>query len=110
MAEPAVEALHCMLQGVLALRYHLLIPAMSPSLPAWPLNKKCISLRVVRMPCALVQDIPCGQYRAVPAPFPCHGGRGSGAWSPDSNCKVQGGHCSMVCLPDEPNPQLQGTG
>ena len=46
MAEPAVEALHCILQGVLALRYDLIILAMNPSLPACPLNKKCVSLRM----------------------------------------------------------------
>ena len=44
MAGPAVEALHCILQRVLALRYHLLIPAIKPSLPACPLNEKCILL------------------------------------------------------------------
>ena len=111
MAGPAVEALHCILQRVFDLRYHLLIPAINPSPPACPLNEKCIlqlQWASMRMPSANVQDIPCGQDSTILAPFPYHGGRDSGAWVPNSNCEVQGGHCSMVCLSDEPNPQLQG--
>lgn len=54
-----------------------------------------------------LQDLPCGQGRAALAPLSHSGGRQSGAWAPDSQGKMQRGHCCLVSLPNKPSTELQ---